>query len=59
MVTKKKACRLSKFGRTIYPKNGIFPLLSVYWKNSDKLVQWIEGIVQGVLQLSIRKKTWI
>ena len=39
MITNKKASRLTKFGSTIHPKNGIIPLLSAYWKNSGKLVQ--------------------
>ena len=39
MITKKKTGRLTKFGRTIHPKNRIISLWSAYWKNSDKLVQ--------------------
>ena len=32
MITKKNPGRVKKIGRTIHPKNGIIPLLSVYWK---------------------------
>ena len=38
MITKKKAGRLTKFGRIIHLENGIIPLLSAYEKKSEKLV---------------------
>ena len=44
MIIEKKAGKLTKFGRTILPKNGIIPLLSTYWKNLEALVQWIEDM---------------
>ena len=40
-------------------KNGTISLLSTYWKNSEKLVQWIEDLAQGGLGLFLRKKIWI
>ena len=59
MITKKKTGRHTKFARTIHPKNEIIPLLSAYWKNSEKLIQWIEEMAQVGLGLFLRKKTWI
>ena len=44
---KRKTGRFTKFGRTIHPKNVIVPLLNAYCKNLEKLVQWIEDMVQG------------
>ena len=55
MITKEKAGRHTKFGITIHPKNGIIPLLSAYWKYSEKLIQWIEDMAQGGLGLFLRK----
>ena len=49
MLKKKKAGRLTKFGRAIPPNNGIVTLLRAYWKNSVKLVQWREDMAQGGL----------
>ena len=46
MAMKRKTGRFTKFGRTIHPKNVIVPLLNAYWKNLEKLVQWIEDLVQ-------------
>ena len=59
MITKEKAGRLKKFRRTAHPKNGIIALLSIYWRNSEKLVQWIGDIAQGGLAMLLRKKAWI
>ena len=59
MIKKKKAIWLTKFERTIHPKNGIFPLLTAYCKNSEKLVQWMEDMAQVDFGLFLRKKTWI
>ena len=52
MITKKKAVPLIKFGRTTHQKNGIIPLLSASWKYSEKMVQWMEDMAQGGLELS-------
>lgn len=41
-----------------YQKNGIIPLLSTYWKYSEKLVQWIEGVAQGSLELFVAPCTF-
>ena len=57
MVMKRKTGRFTKFGRTIQPKNVIVPLLNAYWKNLEKLVQWIEDLVQ--VGRFLHKKTWV
>ena len=33
--------------------------LNASWKNLEKLVQWIEDMVQGGLGLLLKKKSWI
>ena len=40
-------------------KFGIIPLLSAYWKNSEKPVQWLEDMAQHGFGLFLRKKIWI
>ena len=40
-------------------KLGTIPLLSAYWKHSEKPVQWLEDMAQDGFGLFLRKKTWI